>query len=182
LGVAIVLVMRLVVPLSIFRWPFWGALAAIVADTVDILFFQAFGFPHMGYHELDKILDEYYLAIEFIVVQRWPGAPRAIASGLFAYRLAGFVLFEALDNRIILFIFPNVFEFYYLLIAYMRERRDERVLAGASLAVWLPVLLIPKMGQEYVLHYGKLLDHAVALDIIRDVVIDIGHGVRAIVR
>ena len=34
------------------------------------------------------------------------------------------------------------------------------------------MLLVPKMGQEYALHYGKLLDHAVALDIIREAIGD----------
>ena len=45
LGLVIVLVVRLTAPLTILRWPLAGAIIAIVADTTDILFFQAFGFP-----------------------------------------------------------------------------------------------------------------------------------------
>lgn len=72
MGLAIVLGLRLTVPLTILRWPLVGGLLAIAADTVDILFFQFFGFPSfIGYHELDKLLDTYYLILEVIVAQRW---------------------------------------------------------------------------------------------------------------
>ena len=114
MAIAIVLVMRLVVPLSIFRWPLVGGILAIIADTVDILFFQWLGFPSIGYHELDKLLDTYYLAIEVIVAQRWTTLPRATATGLFIYRATGVALFEFTHDRTMLLIFPNLFEFYFL--------------------------------------------------------------------
>ena len=67
-GLVIVLVVRLTAPLTILRWPLAGAIIAIVADTADILFFQAFGFPtFIGYNEIDKLLDLYYLSLELIV-------------------------------------------------------------------------------------------------------------------
>jgi hypothetical protein len=167
MGVGIVLVMRLTVPLTIFRWPLLGGVLAIVADTVDILVFQAFGFPSFGYHELDKLLDTYYLAIEVIVAQRWEPLPRTTASALFAYRLLGVALFEWTDDRTVLLIFPNLFEFFFLLYAARLRFLDRPELTRATTPAWLAVLLVPKMAQEYTLHYARLLDHAVALDIIR---------------
>jgi hypothetical protein len=47
------------------RW-----LAAILADTIDIVFFNIWGFPSIGYQRMDKLLDLYYLTFELIVVQR----------------------------------------------------------------------------------------------------------------
>ena len=169
LGFALVLAIRLTVPLTVFRWPLWGGLLSIVADTIDILIFQLVGFPSfIGYHELDKLLDVYYLTIEVIVVQGWPTLPRAIASVLFGYRLVGVGLFEVTGNRLVLFAFPNLFELFFLLHAYMCRYRPTYILTERAAAMWLAFLLVPKMAQEYVLHYGKLLDNLVAVDIIRD--------------
>ncbi len=169
-GPALVLLIRLLVPLTIFRWPLWGGLLSIVADTIDILIFQSLGFPDViGYHELDKLLDVYYLSIEVIVVQAWPGLPRSIASVLFGLRLVGVVLFEATGDRLLLFLLPNLFELFFLAYAYTRAYRPAYTLTGSAAAVWLAALLVPKMAQEYALHYGKWLDDLVAVDIIRDV-------------
>ena len=167
LGLAIVLSLRLSAPLTILRWPLAGGILAILADTVDILIFQIFGFPSfIGYHEIDKLLDSYYLVIEVIVAQRWAGFPRGIATALFAYRMVGVAAFEATDARGVLVAFPNLFEFFFLFhLACLRFAPGYR-LTPPRAAGWLVVLLIPKMGQEYVLHDAKLLDHAVAKDII----------------
>jgi hypothetical protein len=169
MGVWIVVVMRLTVPLTIFRWPLVGGVLAIVADTVDILFFQWLGFPSIGYHELDKLLDTYYLAIEFVVAQRWDTLPRATASALFVYRVIGVVLFEFTDDRTLLLVFPNLFELYFLFhAARLRYAQTPQLTFNQTFAA-LGVLLIPKMGQEYSLHYARFLDHAVALDIIENI-------------
>jgi hypothetical protein len=167
LGLAIVLGLRLTVPLTILRWPLAGGVLAILVDTVDILFFQTFGFPSfIGYHEIDKLLDSYYLVLEVIVVQRWPGMPRGIASVLFIYRMIGVAILEVTDARGALVAFPNLFEFYFLFYAACQRFAPEYRLTAGRTAGWLVILLIPKMGQEYVLHGAKLLDHAVAKDII----------------
>lgn len=168
-GTALVLIIRLLLPLTIFRSPLWGGLLSIAADTIDILIFQWLGFPDgIGYHELDKLLDVYYLSIEAIVAQSWLALPRSIASALFAFRLVGVVLFEITGNRLVLFLFPNLFELFFLVYAYTRAYRPTYALTGGDAAIWLTVLLVPKMAQEYALHYGKWLDDLVALDIIRD--------------
>jgi hypothetical protein len=49
----LVLGLRLTVPLTVC-WPLFGGLLAVAADTVDILIFQAFGFPVHGYHQIDS--------------------------------------------------------------------------------------------------------------------------------
>lgn len=183
LGTVLVLVVRLVVPLTIVRWPLWGGLLSIAADTVDILLLQLWGFPSfIGYHELDKLLDVYYLTIEVIVAQGWPGLPRTIASVLFAYRLLGVALFEVTGERVMLFVFPNLFEWFFLLCAYLRAYRPAYVLTGRVAALWLAALLVPKMAQEYALHSAKFLDDLVAVEIISDVfsaVADWGRELRA---
>lgn len=169
MGLAIVLVVRLLAPLAIFRWPLAGALLAIAADTVDILIFDVFGFPgFIEYHQVDKLLDSYYLAIEFIVAQRWGAVPRATASALFAYRMIGVVAFEVTDTRALLLVFPNVFEWFFLLQVWLLRFRPAYVLTPQRAAAWVAVLLVPKLAQEYLLHYSRVLDHYVATDVIGD--------------
>lgn len=183
LGTVFVLVVRLVVPLTIVRWPFWGGLLSIAADTIDILMFQLWGFPgFIGYHELDKLLDVYYLSIEVVVAQGWPGLPRTIASGLFGYRLLGVVLFEVTGERVMLFVFPNLFELFFLLCAYLRLYRPAYVLTGRVAALWLGALLVPKLAQEYALHYAKFLDDLVAVDIVGDVLSAVRDWVSGVLR
>ena len=170
-GLVIVLVVRLTAPLTILRWPLAGAIIAIVADAIDILFFQAFGFPtFIGYNEIDKLLDLYYLSLELIVALGWPSLPRATAILLFAYRLAGVMIFEVTHIRPVLLIFPNLFELYFIFYLLARRFRPARQITPAVTSVALACLLPPKLFQEYALHYARWLDHGNALDIIRDVI------------
>lgn len=64
----VILVLRLLVPLAIFRYPFLGGLASIWLDGIDWSV-NLFGLVnlHANYILLDKILDLYYLSIEACV-------------------------------------------------------------------------------------------------------------------
>jgi len=168
-GIIIVLALRLTVPLTILRWPLLGGILAIVADTVDILIFQMFGFPDfVEYHQADKLLDSYYMALEVVVVQRWLPLPRTVATLLFAYRMVGVLVFELIDARAALLLFPNLFEMFFLFHLASARVAPAYRLTARDASAWLVVLLIPKMAQEYTLHYAKALDNLVALDIIQD--------------
>src|SRR3989338_5988802 len=63
--IIVVVLARLLVPFAILRWPFWGMVAALLADTFDITTLRLFGwetFGPAGYQLTDKILDLYYLS------------------------------------------------------------------------------------------------------------------------
>lgn len=157
----IVIVLRLLVPLSIFRFPLGGGLSSIFLDGLD-WWINIFGIAniHQGYQNLDKILDIYYLAIEVIVVSKWiDKRVKSIAWGLFVYRLFGVVLFELTGKGIFLFIFPNVFESLFLFYMACRKilGREANIPAGL-LYFCLVVLLIPKMVQEYSQHVALIWD------------------------
>jgi len=98
----IVIGLRLLVPLSILRWPLAGALASMLLDAVDVILVDAIasvlGQPgEFGplYAQIDKWLDLWYLSLELVVTRRWrePLVRRA-AAGLFTWRLIGVILFE----------------------------------------------------------------------------------------
>jgi hypothetical protein len=168
MGLIIVLGIRLIAPLAVLRWPFAGSLLAIAADAVDIIIFQLTDFPSIGYHRADKLLDVYYISLEAIVAQRWESLPRWTASVLFVYRVVGTMLYEFTGARVLLVVFPNLFEFFFVFFAAVREFWPAYELTPRRTAAWLLVLLAPKMAQEYALHYAKWLDNLVAVDIIED--------------
>ena len=166
----IIVLIRLIVPLTIFRWPLAGGVLALVADALDIVLASLIDLGGLwSYHSLDKYLDTYYMGIEAVVAQRWAALPRWTATALFGYRLIGVVLFEATNIRLFLFFFPALFENFYLFYAALRRFWPDYDLTPKRLAFWLAVLLVPKMVQEYVIHYARWLDDVVAVDVIEDV-------------
>lgn len=165
-GTAITLAVRLLVPLVILRRPLLGGLLAIVADLSDIVIFNVWGWPLWPYHQLDKALDIYYLALEAWVARRWAPVERVVALTLFGYRVAGVAVFESLDWRPAMMLFPNVFEWWFLLVLLRDRYRPGQVLTPTRAAAWLVALLIPKLGQEYALHGAQWLDQWVLADVV----------------
>ncbi|MFN2139240.1 MAG: hypothetical protein ACK2U5_02100 [Candidatus Promineifilaceae bacterium] len=91
-----VVLARVLVPLTIPRYPLPGILAALILDAVDQTIFQALsGFTFAGYQGYDKALDIYYLAIAYIATLRNWTNYTAVRLGrfLFYYRLLGVLLF-----------------------------------------------------------------------------------------
>lgn len=166
----LIILIRLAVPLTILRWPLVGGVLALLADALDIVLASLIDFGGLwNYHQLDKYLDTYYLAIEAFVAQRWLDLPRWTATVLFGYRLVGVVIFEVTDVRAVLFFFPALFENFFLFYAAVLRFFPDYVLTRRRLALWLAVLLAPKLVQEYVIHYQRWLDDVVAVDVIEDV-------------
>lgn len=166
LEVAIVVAIRIAGSLPVLRWPFWGGVLAILVDLSDLLLFDVLdlgGVP--DYQSLDKWLDQVYLAAFLVVALRWSDPARAIAVALYAFRLVGFVACELTGERAILLVFPNVFEVWFLLVAWVGDAVVARwswrrlALAGAGL-----VLL--KLVQEWALHGARLFDQIGALEAI----------------
>jgi len=167
----IIILIRLIVPLTILRWPLAGGLLALAADALDIVLASLIDLGGLwNYHQLDKYLDTYYLALEAVVAQRWQDLPRFAATALFGYRLVGVVLFEVTDIRAFLFFFPALFENFFLFYCVLLRFFPDYELTPRRLGVWLAILLVPKMVQEYVIHYQRWLDDVVAVDVIEDVV------------
>lgn len=158
-GQIIVILLRLIVPLAIPRLPFWGGLAAMLLDGTDVIIVEFISEGGMGdhYHQLDKLLDLYYLGLEAWVARSWTESlPRAAALGLFGYRLAGVALFELIGARWILFLFPNLFENWFLFVEGRNQFKPSYSLDSRQRVLgWLGVLLIPKMGQEFLLHVAE---------------------------
>jgi hypothetical protein len=159
--VAIVLA-RLLVPLLIGRFPL-VIVVALVLDGIDNSLLALFTDVDLGpdgpYQSFDKALDIYYLAIAYLTMMRnWTGdAAIRIGQFLFYYRLVGVLLFELLDSRAMLLLFPNTFEFYFIVYALIAlrfepSRRSPRFWLVTAAALWVFV----KLPQEYWIHVAQL--------------------------
>ncbi len=108
---------RFFVPFSIPRYPLPGVLASLILDGIDQTIFQLFTkLPLDNYQGYDKALDVYYLTIAYIATLRIWGNLFAFQLDrfLFHYRLIGVTLFELIQFRPLLMIFPNTFEYFFI--------------------------------------------------------------------
>ena len=155
-----VVLARFFVPLYILRYPLPAILVALVVDGVDQTIFQQFTTLNLdGYQGYDKALDIYYLTIAYIATLRnWKNHFAFKASKfLYYYRLVGVVLFELLQFRWLLLIFPNTFEYFFIFYEAVRVRWEPRKLSkrfvvGAIAAIWIVI----KLPQEYWIHIAQM--------------------------
>jgi hypothetical protein len=158
-GQIIVIALRIVVPLMILKRPIAGGLVAMLLDALDVVIVEWFGDGGMGahYHSIDKVLDLWYLGLEAWVARSWTERiPRLTAIGLFAYRVIGVIVFELTDARAVLFIFPNLFEHWFL-VCLVRNRffPGLKLDTRKQTIIWLVILYVPKLGHEYLLHVAE---------------------------
>ena len=157
----VVIGLRLIIPITILRWPLPGAMASAALDAADVMLVdfvaKALGTPpEFGprYVRIDKWLDSYYLAIEAMESRRWREVvERRISLALITHRLIGIAAFDATGDRRLLMAFPNLFENFYWYVLIRRLLAPGRALSGiGEAAPVLAVLLVPKLAQEWLLH------------------------------
>lgn len=158
-GAAIVIALRILVPLLIFRKNLTGGFLAMLLDGFDVILIDLMKLGGFSghYHQIDKVLDTYYLGIEAVVAFGWTNQyERLPALVLFAFRLIGVGLFELTQERIVLFLFPNMFENWWLYVVAVRRWRPQWTPnSWRGVAIPMFIMLVPKMAQEYLLHFAE---------------------------
>ncbi len=179
----IIAAVRIAGSLPVLRWPLAGAIIAMLVDLSDLFMMNLI---HLGgvknYQSFDKWLDQVYMLTFLVVALRWQAAPRNMAIALYTYRMAGFVAFEITQSRDLLLFFPNVFEFWFVFVAALKQFRLEEQRPAArsrvpGLRFLVPfrysraqfatvgvVLLAGKLLQEYALHVGRWFDGFTAVE------------------
>lgn len=160
--IAAIVVVRLLVPLAIPRWPLL-IVVALLADAFDNTFLRLFTEVDLGpdgpYQSFDKALDIYYLAIAYeTTLRNWTSlAAIRVARFLFYYRLVGVLVFELSGWRGALLLFPNTFEFFFIAYELIRVRFDP-ARRPAHFWVWLAagLWILVKLPQEYWIHVAQL--------------------------
>jgi hypothetical protein len=156
----VVAISRFLVPLTIPRYPLPGILASLILDAVDQTIFQQFpGLELEGYQGYDKALDIYYLTIAYIsTLRNWKNKfAFQVSRFLFYWRLVGVALFELTQLRVLLLVFPNTFEYFFIFYEAYRLRWDpqqmsKKFVIGAAALIWIVI----KLPQEYWIHIGQI--------------------------
>ncbi|MDO8503346.1 MAG: hypothetical protein Q7S60_01510 [bacterium] len=130
----------------------------MILDALDVVILDIIhtgGFTN--YHSTDKYLDMVYLTAELYVSLKWKNKlTRNTSIFLFSYRTIGVILFEITQLRVVLFVFQNLFENFYLFyLASLKVVKRDIIKTKRSLLMVLIICLIPKIPQEYLLHYAQ---------------------------
>lgn len=168
----LVIIIRLVVPLLILRWNLSGAILAIIADNLDVVILDFLGVTEFApYNQVDKFLDTYFYLIAGYTMFSWPKRrgsawgekssstnkfARNVGIFLLGYRLLGVIIYEITNLRAVLFIFPNVFIFYFMYyLIYMKIFKKEPFTNLKNALPALVILTLLKLGHEYILHVAQ---------------------------
>lgn len=164
----LVVALRVIVPLFIPRFPLPAIIICLVVDGFDKGILESYTSMNLDFYQgYDKALDIYYQTIAFLSTMRnWSSAAAfAVGRFLFYYRLVGVVLFELLQARWLLFVFPNTFEYFFIFYEFVRlrwnpQRWGLKFWAAAGAFIWIVI----KLPQEWWIHIAQLD----ATDFIRD--------------
>lgn len=156
----VVILIRLIVPLSMLRYPLLGVFLSIIADISDVLLFEYFG-KALGdkyYHSFDKIFDLYYLTIALYVSRQFKDKlAKKILTILYFWRFAGVMLFSIFAYfgeiiRPIMVFAPNIFEYYFIAYLIILKFNKKFKLDKKSAIILLLVVGIPKVIHEIIFH------------------------------
>ena len=157
--VVIILATRFIVPLFIPRFPLPAILVCLVVDAADQTILQQLTDLSLdNYQNYDKALDIYYLTIAYLAVYRnWTnGIAVEVARFLWYYRLIGVLAFEITQERWLLMVFPNTFEYFFIAYEVVRtcwdpRRMSRRAVIGLAAFIWIFI----KLPQEWWIHVAQ---------------------------
>ena len=161
----IVIIVRISGSLPVIYFPFFGSLFAILVDLSDLFIIGNLDLGGVrNYQRLDKLLDLSYMLTFLLVSLRWSKLERNISIFLFIFRIFGMIFYEITGSRVILFSFPNIFEFWFIGISLYKFRN--KLINIKSITFILAIATILKLLQEWVLHWNKYLDNYAMGDIL----------------
>jgi len=159
--ILVVTALRLIVPLSIFRWPLGGGIASLILDAFDCQIASYVGCRLPNYILTDKYFDTYYLTIELIVSRSWSNPlTKNTALALYIWKFIGIVAFQISGTEKWLIIAPNLFEYFFLFYIAVQVFGKESIKktwfnSYKKIALVLLFILIIKIPQEILLHLWK---------------------------
>jgi len=161
----IIAAVRLLGALPVLRWPFYGAIVALLVDQSDLFMMNLL---HLGgvddYQTFDKYLDQAYLLTFLSVALRWSGIERNVSIALYVYRLVGFIAFELTESRWLLLAFPNFFEPWFIIIAADHQFGLRFRFSTLQLSAVAAALAVLKVFQEFAIHQQRWLDSFTAVE------------------
>lgn len=149
--------LRLLVPLTILRFPLWGLLGSMMADGLDWMVIGVTSSEMDSVYQFwDKSFDLYFQFFALWVVFQWKDLwAKKVAIISFGYRIFGTIIFLLTGFRWILFLTPNIFDNFVIvcLILFWISKRQKLNLNKMQKWILLALLIIPKTFHEYFQHF-----------------------------
>lgn len=151
----LVILIRLIVPISILRYPVRGSIISLICEICDMGMLQLLGVTDFSeYQRIDKALDTYMYFFQGCSMVQWENVKaKLIGVSLLFYRVVGVIAFEVTRDRSMLLVFPDVFIFYFMFyVLYKRAYHRDPFIALRPTFSILIILTAVKLCQEYLLH------------------------------
>ena len=148
-----IVVLRVVFPILIFRFPLVGLVGAFFLDAIDGEFASHKILTQLRYEIADKFLDFWWYAISFVYVALNLKDYLFLAIVLLAFRIIGDAFFLIRKDRKFLLYFPNFYENMFVLIFLGSLYPGLHfLLEGNTFYVSLAFVFLLKIAQEFWLH------------------------------
>ncbi|MBL01040.1 MAG: hypothetical protein CL774_00900 [Chloroflexi bacterium] len=159
---------RILASTIVFKFNFMGGLLVILIDFSDLIIMNSLDLGGVrNYQSLDKILDLFYMSYFLIISLKWNNTIKKISFTLFFMRIIGLIFFELSGTRLLLMIFPNIFEFWFIGITFLKFRK---INISKSKIIWILLIsTILKIIQEFTLHYWKIFDNYTLLEFLKKI-------------
>jgi hypothetical protein len=162
----IVIIVRLLGALPVLKYAFFGSVFAVLIDLSDLFIIGNLDLGGVkNYQNLDKFLDLIYMFTFLVVSFRWAKKEKYISIFLFLFRIIGFIIFEITGSREVLLFFPNIFEFWFIFISFLKLKNRNVQIKNKTILYVLIISFVFKILQEWVLHWNKFLDNYAMGDI-----------------
>lgn len=132
----------------------------MIVDFFDLNLLRLLGQNDFSsYQILDKSLDTYYLTLEVYTSSFWVNElARRTSLILYVYRLTGVILFFIFQMPVLLVIFANVFETFFLFyLGFQKVFKRDLMVSSRVLITVLFLLGVLKVLHEYSVHVNPLL-------------------------
>ena len=153
LGLFLVILTRIISAIIMFFFPITGYLLTVFTDVTDLwillIFNSAF---NIHYNIIDKIIDFFTLTIALIISLKFDKILKNTSIFLYIWRLIGFFLFFLINNKFLLFLFPNIFENFFLFCIIQRKFFVNFKITKKNIWYILILVTLPKLFHEWFLH------------------------------
>ena len=159
LGYYIILFTRFIGVAILFVYPLAGWLILTALDTWDYGISLRAGIDFKKYQIFDKSLDLWFNVFMLLSAwyYQWPNS--SIFLALFLLRFLGEMFLLLTHKRIFLLYFPNIIHFFYPLYLVYLYLLQDKYNNNLVLLILLVVAALPKLFEEYLLHYKNYIDH-----------------------
>ena len=148
-------ILRITLPLAIFRFPLFVIIAVTFLDDIDGDIASQGVFSKSRYQFIDKLIDNWWYLCVLVYSYFALNNFFVFLLALFIYRIVGLWLFLSSKKRHLLIFFPNFFENAFFLFFFVNYFGWQILITGSNLYYSLIVVFILKLLQEYWLHVLK---------------------------